>query len=104
MPRNFSSGTGEPVAPAPQVALAKPNCSIATAAARVTTARLTPRTRSAEAPATKPSAVAASVPAMAASGKPMPASLKRCDTTKPEAPASATCMSDTWPMKPVMTT
>ena len=104
MPRNLSSGTGEPVAPAPHVELAKPNCSMATAAASVTTARLTPRTRSAEAPATKPSTVAARTPAMAASGKPTPASLERCETTKPEAPASATCISDTWPMKPVMTT
>src|SRR3954447_23283989 len=32
MPTNSSSGTGEPVAPAPQVELANPNCSIATAA------------------------------------------------------------------------
>ena len=68
---------------------------MATAAASITPARLTPRTRSAEAPATKPSAVAAKMPAIHASGKPMPASLARWDTTKPDAPASATCMSDT---------
>ena len=65
MPTSLSSGTGEPVAPAPHVELAKPNCSMATAAASVTTARLTPRTRSAEAPATNPSTVAARTPAMA---------------------------------------
>ena len=53
-PRIVGSGTGDADPPAPQVVLLNPNCSIATAAASVTTARLTPRTRSAEAPAAKP--------------------------------------------------
>ncbi len=47
-PKNFGSGTGEPVEPPPQVVLVKPKFSIATAPARVTTARDTPRTRTAE--------------------------------------------------------
>ena len=47
-PNSLGSGTGELEVPPPQVELRKTNCSIATAAASVTTARLTPRTRSAE--------------------------------------------------------
>ena len=49
-PHSLGSGTGELEVPPPQVELRKTNCSIITAAARVTTARLTPRTRSAEKP------------------------------------------------------
>ena len=47
-PKIFGAGTGELELPPPHVVLRKTNCSIATAAASVTTARLTPRTRSAE--------------------------------------------------------
>ena len=45
---SFGSGTGELDVPPPHVEFRKTNCSIATAAASVTTARLTPRTRSAD--------------------------------------------------------
>src|SRR6478752_8869608 len=94
-PRIVGSGTGDAEPPAPHVLLLKPNCSIATAAASVTTARDTPRTRSAEAPAAKPSAVAAATPQIAAGTNPRPASSVTCATVKPATPASATCTSDT---------
>src|SRR5215218_9024105 len=74
MPRIVGSGTGDADPPAPQVVLLKPNCSIATAAASVTTARLTPRTRSADAPAAKPTAVATATPQIAAGTNEKPAS------------------------------
>src|SRR5262249_39349273 len=64
--------TGEPETPAPQVELLKPNCSIATAPAMVTTARLTPRTRSAETPTIRPRTAAATEPASGPHGKPTP--------------------------------
>ena len=69
MPKSFGSGTGEPVAPPPQVGLTKPKLKTATAAAIVTTARATPRTRSADTAVTRPSSTAAAMPASGASGK-----------------------------------
>ncbi len=53
-PNRCGSGTGEPVSPPPHVALMKPNLTIATAAPSVTTARLTPRTRSADTAVSEP--------------------------------------------------
>ena len=103
-PNRCGSGTGEPVLPPPQVLLTKPNWSIATAAPSVTTARLTPRTRSAEAAVSSPSSTAAAAPHNGASGKPMPASTAMCETTKPETPARASCTTEICPTKPVMTT
>ena len=61
-PKRCGSGTGEPVAPPPHVVLLKTKLKIATAAASVTTARLTPRTRSAETAVTRPSSTAAATP------------------------------------------
>ena len=104
IPNRCGSGTGEPIAPPPQVGLTKPKLSMATAAASVTTARLTPRTRSADTAVTRPSSTAAAMPASGASGKPMPASTARCETVKPATPASASWTTEIWPTKPVITT
>ena len=90
--------------PAPHFELANPNCSMATTPASVTTARLAPRTRSADAPTIRPTTTPAMEPASGAHGKPMPASTNMCDTANPETPASVTWTSDTWPTNPVITT
>ncbi len=90
--------------PAPHFELANPNCSMATTPASVTTARPTPRTRSADAPTIKPTTTPAREPASGAHGNPMPASTNMCDTANPETPANVTWMSDTWPTNPVITT
>ena len=103
-PNSFGCSTGEPLGPAPHLELANPNCSIATTPASVTTARLAPRTRSAEAPTIRPTTTPATEPAIGPHGKPMPAETIMWDTTNPDTPASATCASDTWPTKPVITT
>ena len=80
------------------------SCAIATAPARVTTVRLTPRTRSAETAVISPITTATATPASAAHGKPMPASTAKCEIVKPAAPARASWATETWPTKPVMTT
>ena len=103
-PKTCGEGTGEAAEPPPQVELTKPNCSIATAAASVTTARLTPRTRKAETPMTSPSKVAAATPSKGPSGNPMPWSTAMCETVKPATPASASWTTEIWPTKPVITT
>ena len=69
MPKISGSGTGELELPPPQVVFRKTNCSIATAAASVTTARLTPRTRSAETATMSPHTVATSAPISIAQGE-----------------------------------
>ena len=61
-PNHLGSGTGEPARPPPQVLLTKPKFSIATAPASVTTARLTPRTRTAETAVTRPMTIATAMP------------------------------------------
>ncbi len=82
----------------------KPKLLMATAPARVTTARLTPRTRTAEKAVTTPMATATAMPASAASGKVMPKLLAMCAIVKPAAPARASWMIEIWPTKPVITT
>jgi hypothetical protein len=77
---------------------------MATTPASVTTARLTPRTRSADAPTIRPTTTPAIEPASGPQGKPMPASTIMCDTTNPATPARVTWTSETWPTKPVITT
>ena len=77
---------------------------MATAAASVTTASWTPRTRSAPTAMRMPSTVVKSTPMIGASGKPSPAFTMRCDMTNPHPPDRASCTTDTWPTKPVMTT
>ena len=77
---------------------------IATAAASVTTARLTPRTRSADTAVSIPTSRAAAVPMMGAKGKPIPALTARCEMTKPAIPASESWTTEIWPTNPVSTT
>ena len=82
------SGTGEPVCPPPQVGLVKPKFSIATAAASVTTARLTPRTRSADTAVSMPEHERR--PACPTIGRERerrcPALTARCEIVKPDDP------------------
>ena len=82
----------------------KPKLPIATAAASVTTARLTPRTRSAETAVIIPSTSAAAVPMMSAKGKPIPALTAKCEMVKPDTPARESWTTEIWPTKPVSTT
>src|ERR1700733_11723744 len=103
-PSSFSSGTGEPVWPPPQVVLRKPKFVIATTAASVTTARLTPRTRNADAAVIRPRMTATTTPASGARGKPIPALTARCEIVNPDTPASVSCTTEIWPTNPVITT
>ena len=72
--------------------------------ASVTTARLAPRTRRADAPTIRPTTTPATEPASGPHGKPISALTNMCETTNPETPASVTCNSDIWPTNPVITT
>src|SRR5690242_19384018 len=103
-PNSFGSGTGEPDRPPPQVAFTKPKFSIATAPASVTTARLTPRTRTAETAVTRPMTTATAMPARAATGNVIPKLANMCETVNPAAPARASWTTEIWPTKPVITT
>ena len=67
---------------------------IATTAASVTTARLTPRTRNADAAVIRPRITAARVPASGARGKPIPAFTARCEIVNPLTPASVSCTTE----------
>ncbi len=104
MPNSSGCSTGEPVLPPPHRRLAYPNCSMATTPASVTTARLTPRTRNAEMPNTRPIITAAAEPTSGPHGNPIPALAVMCETANPATPASVTWASDTWPTNPVITT
>src|SRR5262245_20774060 len=103
-PNSRGWATGEPPDAAPHLALANPNCSIATTPASVTTARLAPRTRSAEVPTIRPMTTAATEPTIGPQGNPIPALTIMCETANPETPASVTWTSDTCPTNPVITT
>jgi len=81
--------TGEPVAPPPQVVLVKPKFWIATAPARVTTARETPRTRTAEKAVATPATTATATPARALTGKVMPKLTAMWLTVNPAAPGAS---------------
>src|SRR5512135_1206914 len=103
-PNHAGSRTGEPARPPPQLLLTKPNFSMATAPASVTTARLTPRTRTAETAVTRPITTATTMPASAATGNVMPKLTAMCEIVKPAAPASASWTTEIWPTNPVTTT
>ena len=93
---------GRATVPPPSVLLVNHAFSIATAAAKVTTASCTPRMRSAETPTSRPMTVAASAAISGPNGNPMPSSAARCETRYADTPASASCMIDICPTKPVM--
>src|SRR4051794_38568162 len=71
-PARCGDDTNEPPGPAPHDGFSNPNRSIATAAAIVTTARLTPRTRSADTAVRSPNTVAIAVPSSGPHGNPIP--------------------------------
>ena len=99
--------TGDPWSPPPHLAFRKPNCSSATAAESVTIARLTPRTRRAETATRSPTIVATEAPISSEIGnfaQTPPTSVVRWDIVKPATPASASCTTEIWPTKPMMTT
>src|ERR1700722_3889659 len=98
-PNHFGSGTGEPARPPPQVLFTNHKISMATAPASVTTARLTPRTRTAEAAVTRPMTTATAMPASAATGNVMPKLTAMCEIVNPAAPASASWTTEIWPTK-----
>src|SRR5579875_932222 len=106
-PKTRSGLTGDPEACAPQAELPKPNCSTATAPASVTTARLTPRTRSEATAVMKPTISAQPIPASGASGKSAqipPTLVSMCDIAYPVTPARATWTTEICPTKPTTTT
>ena len=70
----------------------------------VTTARFTPRSRSAGSPITNPTGTAHKPAASSENGNPSPHPWEICPSMKPPMPASDICASDTWPTYPVRTT
>ena len=90
--------------PAPHLGLVKPNCSMATTPASVTTARLTPRTRNADAPTNIPIDDGGNRARQRPPGKGDPVDTNRRDTVNPDTPARVTCASEACPTNPVMTT
>ena len=75
----------------------KPKFSIATAPARVTTARETPRTRTAEIAVITPMITATAMPMRPPSGKVMPKLTAMWLTVNPAAPARLSWMTEIWP-------
>ena len=107
IPPSFGCSTGDPAAWPPQRSFRNPNCSSATAAASVTTTRLTPRTRRAEMAMSSPTTVAVAAPMRSEIGNSAqipPTSVVRCDIVKPATPASASCTTEICPTNPTMTT
>ena len=96
-PNSFSSGTPEPVEPPPQVVLVKPKFWIATAPASVTTASDTPRTRTAENAVITPIATATAMPISAVNGNGTWKFSAMWLTVNPDAPASASWMTEICP-------
>ena len=97
-PSSVGLGTLRPSNPPVKLSRLNTKASIVTAAANVTTARLTPRNRNAGSPTTIPNGTAASDAKNGASGNPSPQVEVRCVSTNPLTPANAICASDTWPM------
>src|ERR1700742_2147749 len=85
-PKNFGSGTGEPVEPPPQVVLVNPKFSMATAPARVTTASETPRTRTAETAVITPMITDTATPITAPAANVIPKLTAMWLTVNPAAP------------------
>ncbi len=71
--------------------------SIAAANPSVTTARFTPRSRSAGRPMTSPIGTAQRPARISDHGKPMCQSVEMCPSMKPPIPARDIWASDTWP-------
>ena len=96
-PKIIGEETALPVFDSPQIVLVNQNCSMATAAARLTTASCTPRTRSAEAPMNRPTSVAARTPSSGPSGKPRFQASPTWAMVNPATPASGSWTMEIWP-------
>src|SRR5579872_6432994 len=79
------------------------NDSITTAAAKVATARLTPRIRSAGTAATSPTTVATNAATIGPTGNQTPWVTQNLASTNAEIPPRVICINETCPMKPVST-
>ena len=94
-----------PAAPPESDGLASTSCSMATAMARVATARLMPRTRVAGRPTSTPTQRGDSAASdAAASGNGTPSLGQPGSTVNPATPAMASWASEIWPTYPVTTT
>ena len=96
-PSRWGALIGRPAVPPAKPALEKISASIAAANPSVTTARFTPRSRSAGSPITSPTGTAHRPAASSENGKPSPHPCEMCPSMKPPMPASDICASDTWP-------
>ncbi len=96
-PGSRGAGIGRPAVPPVNDVLVNTTASIAAANPRVTTARFTPRSRSAGRPMINPTGTAQSPARISDHGKPMPHPLEMCPSVKPPIPAIDIWASDTWP-------
>src|SRR6185437_3001492 len=103
-PKRVSLGTLLPTKPPLTAVLLKNSESIVTAAATVTTARLTPRARCAGRPMSVPRTVPARPAMMMSSGNGTPALAARWLMVNPPTPPVASWQSEIWPLNPVSTT
>ena len=92
---------GRPAVPPAKPVLEKISASIAAANPSVTTARFTPRSRSAGSPITNPTGTAHRPASDQREREAEPHPCEMCPSMKPPMPASDICASDTWPTYPV---
>jgi hypothetical protein len=88
-PRKRGGGTGAPVRPPDSAGFLNSRFSTVAAAAKVTMARFTPRTRNAGSAAIRPITIAATAPRRGPMGNARPACVASFDTVKPPIPAKA---------------
>ena len=96
-PGSFGGGIGRPPVPPVKLSTVNSTASRAEANPSVTTARLTPRSRSAGRPMISPTGTAQSPARISDHGKPMPQSVAMWPSMKPPMPASDIWASETWP-------
>ena len=97
MPKNVGAPMVRPPRPPVNAVALNTSASIAAATARVTTARLTPRTRSAGRPMISPSGTAVSAASRSGMGNGSPAAAPSWDRTNALSPTKDCWASDTWP-------
>ena len=93
-PNSVGDATSRPRRPPLKLVLLKSRASIANAAASVTTARFTPRSRRAGSPISRPSGTASSAATISENGNGMPLMWVSMNALKP---ANDICASETWP-------
>ena len=96
-PNSVGESTLRPPSPPVKPVQLNTSASIVNANASVTTARFTPRRRSAGSPINNPSGTAARLARMIENGKPMPRFELRWVRMNALTPANDICASDTWP-------